>query len=596
MRDVVWMMDLNLKTIYISPSIVNLTGYSPEEHVKQTIEQRFTKESAKYARKVFRESYDAYKNKKFKEKELVSTIELEYKKKGGGTVWAELNITVVRGDNHEIIGIQGVTRDISERKKAEKELNKYKDHLEELVLQRTQELIDSEERFRSIVQHLTDVIWIIDKNNRIQYATPSTSKIIGYQPADILGRKATDYIHPDDLPSVLKDLEEVYRKENDYLPTEFRVKHADGSWRFMEAVAENLSDHESIRGVIVTVRDISERKKAENTLRESEKKFRNIFNSTTDGISITDINGYFLEVNDIALERAGISREEFLTLNIRDILFSDERMEILQKELIKKGSLTFESDYINRAGKHIFLEICSKVINDRGKQVLLHVTRDISERKELQKQITRIIFDTEERERNRFSKDLHDGLGALLSGIKMYLNLLQKGKLSEKQKEEILGKARDLISQAASSTREIAYNLKPSELDDFGLVPAIDAFIEKIKQFSDITISFKHDNFDAELQEDIELVLYRVINELINNTLKHAEANNIEITLFTQKKIIFLYYLDDGIGFDVDQALKSRNKGMGLNNVISRLKSLNGNFRIESVKNEGTKIIIEVNM
>ncbi|GAG07970.1 unnamed protein product, partial [marine sediment metagenome] len=117
-----------------------------------------------------------------------------------------------------------------------------------------------EEKFRSMVQHMTDMIWIIDKETRFLYETPSCSGILGYDPGFLLGMDALEFIHPDDLESVQSALGEVFDKVNPFLPTAFRFRHADGRWIELEAVANNLLDHPAINGIVVTARDITERK------------------------------------------------------------------------------------------------------------------------------------------------------------------------------------------------------------------------------------------------------------------------------------------------------------------------------------------------
>ena len=180
----------------------------------------------------------------------------------------------------------------------------------------------------------------------------------------------------------------------------------------------------------------------------------------------------------------------------------------------------------------------------------------------MERKIVKTIIETEEKERNRFAKDLHDGIGALLSGIKMYLNLIMSGKVDETQKENLFVQTKELIGQAVSNAREIANNIKPHVLSHFGLAVSIKSFCEKISHSGQINIIFDSEGFSLKLEDDIELIFFRIVNELINNTLKHAHAQNSHIKLYNDEDSLFLNYSDDGIGFDVQNELKNTDKGM----------------------------------
>ncbi len=594
-RDVIWTMDLNLRTYYVSPSIKYLTGYTPEEHIKQDIYQRFTQESADFGIAQF--SSDLMKMKKGElPPDYTFTGEMSYRHKEGHEVPTEIKVSAIFNDDNEIVGIQGVSRDISARKKAEKELEQYKNQLEQLVLKRTKQLKENETRFRAIVQHLKDTVAIINPDTTITYITETAQTILGYPPDALIGHKASELIHPEDLLTITEGLNKVLEGNNDFIPTEIRGRHAEGHWVYLELVAENLIGYPGIDGIIITGRDITNQKLSELSLKRSEEKFRTIFNSTTDGITITDTDGNFIEANEMAIKRTGISKEQFFRSNLRDILNEDHRMDKFTKHLLEKGFVTFESNYINTHGDKVYLEISSRLMLLDDKQVFLHVTRDISDRKNLQRKITKTIFETEEKERKRFASDLHDQLGASLSGTKMYLNLLLKGKLDEDKQKKLLVQAKDLIAEAAASTREIAYNLKPHHLNDFGLISAVESFIQRINNVTDINIDFESKNFTEKFDETTELVLYRVIHELINNTIKHAKASEISINLTESRKKIMLFYQDNGKGFNPDDIIiKNQSNGMGLNNIINRIDSIGGKYKINSAPGEGFGCIFEIN-
>jgi signal transduction histidine kinase len=216
-------------------------------------------------------------------------------------------------------------------------------------------------------------------------------------------------------------------------------------------------------------------------------------------------------------------------------------------------------------------------------------------RDESEKRILNAIIQTEEKERRRFAKDLHDGLGPLLSAVKMAVSSLTQID-QEKKNNEIIENADLSITEAIRSLKEISNNLSPHVLDNFGLASSIKSFSGKINSAKSVNISFNTNMAEERLDYNTEVVLYRVFCELINNTIKHAQAKNIEIELIRHNKLLTFVYRDDGIGFDVNEVLGGKAEGMGYSNILSRIKSIKGMISVESDKNKGTKAIIIVNI
>ena len=216
-------------------------------------------------------------------------------------------------------------------------------------------------------------------------------------------------------------------------------------------------------------------------------------------------------------------------------------------------------------------------------------------RKEAQKRVLDAIIKTEENERKRFAKDLHDGLGPILSSVKMSISHLAKLEKDNQNKEIILNT--DMaINEAIKSLKEISNNLSPHILSNFGLVSAVRNFTKKLEEAQSVRISFKTNLENERLDENIEVVIYRVICELVNNTLKHAGAKNITIVLNKEQKQLMLAYRDDGKGFDVEKILGGERSGMGFSNMISRIHTIKGSFDVQSEKNKGTEVMIRIKL
>ena len=205
-------------------------------------------------------------------------------------------------------------------------------------------------------------------------------------------------------------------------------------------------------------------------------------------------------------------------------------------------------------------------------------------RRETENKVLSAVIRTEEKERQRFTKELHDGLGPLLSVVKMLLSGLD-AKADPEVNEKIKQNLKQAVDEAIVSVRDISANISPHILNNFGLKDAVEAFIKRLGSAEGIEIRFTTNLGGRRFTYNVEVILYRVMCELINNTLKHAVAHNIRIDLQLREQTIYLDYSDDGIGFDVSR--EATEYGMGLDNILYRLKSGNGDIEIISERGKG---------
>lgn len=203
------------------------------------------------------------------------------------------------------------------------------------------------------------------------------------------------------------------------------------------------------------------------------------------------------------------------------------------------------------------------------------------------------IINTEENERKRFAKDLHDGLGPILSTVKMSLTSLAP-RINESSDIEILKNTNHLVNEAINTIKDISNNLSPHILENFGLSSAIGAFTTKINQTRAVDIDFKTNMGNNRLDPDKEVVIYRAVCELINNSIQHSGASSIEIELNKHEKFVTLQFSDNGRGFDLSKLSKEDTKGMGLSNIETRVRTVEGVFILESSPGRGTNALIKV--
>lgn len=229
-------------------------------------------------------------------------------------------------------------------------------------------------------------------------------------------------------------------------------------------------------------------------------------------------------------------------------------------------------------------------------RIFKYMKRVEDSRRLTEKMFLNAIIQTEEKERKRFAKDLHDGMGPLLSSVKMSVSSLAQMKHDDTSRE-IVENTEMVINEAIKSLKEISDNLSPHVLNNFGLVRALNNFINKININKTIRINLLTDLKDERFDSNVEVVLYRVICELINNTIKHAQAKKIHISLTKTADYLNIIYKDDGKGFDVSKVIDQQaSNGMGFSNIYSRINSLKGEINIESENKKGTLVTIKVLM
>lgn len=239
----------------------------------------------------------------------------------------------------------------------------------------------------------------------------------------------------------------------------------------------------------------------------------------------------------------------------------------------------------------VVISICLSIGVMYAHKLFKYIERLNRQRQMLNRRILTAVLRTEEKARSRFSKELHDGLGPLLSSAKMSLTALAREKNNPDQRE-IIDNTTYVINEAIRSLREISNNLSPHVLNDFGLARGIQNFIDKSAAMHDVKIRFTTNLRSERFDTDVEVILYRVICELINNSLKHAACSAINLSLSQNGTELTLDYTDNGRGFNPEAMLDC---GMGLSNIDSRINSLGGTFDIVSSKGKGMRAAIRIN-
>jgi signal transduction histidine kinase len=310
------------------------------------------------------------------------------------------------------------------------------------------------------------------------------------------------------------------------------------------------------------------------------------------GIIVLDQSGTVRIINPMATELLDIATP-IHKLQGGDIIQIIGHVPSFTEELsrfLKNRTLSFFDDSI--IVKSRILNLSVHLIRDG----ILLVIRDVTREKELETNSIQSILASQENERRRVAREIHDGIAPMLSSAKLELDLFME-ELQEAENcvpDERLQSLRQTIDTIATDLRDLSHRLIPRILEDFGLLAACQNLVSKVNLSVKLKVEF-FCNLDSgeRFSPDLELNLFRCAQELLSNAVKYANANRIMVQVIRHKKSIVLMVEDDGTGFD-PQEVSREGAGIGLTNVETRVRSLNGNFIVESEKGRGTLMSIEI--
>lgn len=261
---------------------------------------------------------------------------------------------------------------------------------------------------------------------------------------------------------------------------------------------------------------------------------------------------------------------------------------------LKNGAVAPLTEYklVSNIDRTAYIEVYSKTIMYKNRRVIVSMIRDITLRKEVEKDLLYTVIKTEEKERQRFAQDLHDELGPFLSGLKLYLNEIQENIDNTERRKTLMDYLSQMIDESVDKVRMLASNLTPQNMIDIGLTGSVKKMIDRLNITGRIHIILETSGQETGLEHAFVITLYRIILELINNSIKHAQSKNILIRLSYDKKNVRLFYSDDGKGFDLDRQLKE-GKGIGLKSILNRMQLYEGKYTFTRPKLKGFELVID---
>jgi PAS domain S-box-containing protein len=305
-------------------------------------------------------------------------------------------------------------------------------------------------------------------------------------------------------------------------------------------------------------------------------------------------NQPFIRVNKAAIRLTGFTEKELLKMVPRDLLASNTNQEYYEslRDGNWDGHLLLEETFRKKDGGVFPVELSLDQFTLDGQTYICGFARDITKRVKAERQIIATILSTEDKERSRISKELHDSVGQTLSAVSLHLDSLTKIKDLPDQEVEKINKIEKLLKEAISESRAVSHNLMPPTLTDLGYTFAVENLLSSLDGVCVTNFSFQSNESGVLVPKEIEFALFRITQEAINNITKYAQASVATIQYLIFDDLISLSIEDDGIGFDVRIATKNHN--FGLNSMKNRAESLGGELTIDASPNKGTSIHVSI--
>jgi PAS domain S-box-containing protein len=499
------------------------------------------------------------------------------------TRWVHGRGDVKFDDSGNVTDMIGTIHDITEHKNA------------------GQKIEESEKRFRQIVETAQEGIWMIDVNNQTIFVNKKMCEIMEYTEEEMMGRTNLSFKDAEEQKIALQQIKRIKKGIKETYESKFITKSGR---HIYTQVSTNpiLGEDGYYIGALAMMTDITEKKLADDEL----KKLSMVAKETINGVVIRDKDQNIVWVNNAFTKMFGYELDEVIGKNVLQFLPGPETdVEVLNyatEQLMEKEPFVFEILNYTKAGDKIYVRVQRQPIFDTNGDVkqFFALFTDITRQRELegkveleknikQKEITEAVIIAQESERSKIGRELHDNVNQLLGATKLYIDM---GKRDDENRESLLASASTYTLTAIEEIRKLSKILITPLIKEIGLTDSIKGLTKEIMLVHPIQILFNAKDFiEAGFSDKFKLNIFRIVQEQINNTLKHAQAKKININIEDNYGKLLFSIADDGIGFDTSK----RRTGIGITNIKSRSELYNGTMQLNSEQGKGTTLSITFN-
>lgn len=369
------------------------------------------------------------------------------------------------------------------------------------------------------------------------------------------------------------------------------LSYSAGDYHVKGEISENFDE---IDMIISGINMLGEELRSTNV---SKEYFSRIFNTVTDLVIVADERGRLLDINQAVMDLSGYEQKELLENSFLDLLGDPKSKlfsEIKKNLAVGNSNYVVESKLITKDKNVVFgLFTCSKIFDRHGDFTgYLISMKDITAQKENEKLILKTIISTQSAEQRRVADDLHDSLGQELSMAQLMLSNFSRFEVEDKEYYNLLELCNDILENSIKHLREICFDLMPNVLVKGGLELAIDTLVGKLQNLDKIDVDFVSTENFPRLFSELEIVIYRIVQEFINNMIKHSDANKLNIHLIEHDNRVEITLSENGQGFELKK-LNNIGENRGISNIRTKVLAYNGHYEFKSQPGEGTELWVE---
>ena len=500
----------------------------------------------------------------------------------GTVIWLERNSRAQFDPQGRLLRVIGIVTDITERKRAEDAVRQ------------------SEEKYRRIVETTNEGIWLLDSNFDTSFVNRQMAEMLGYQPAEMLGRSVFDFFFPEDVGRKRRGLARRREMHSEQLDDRLRRKDGAELWVRMTAIPISKEDGD-FGGSMAIVADISSQRLAEIALRESESRFRLVANTAPMLIWMSDTSRLCTYFNHSWLAFTGRSMEQELGNGWTEGVHPEDLQKCFDtyvQAFDAHEKFTIEYRLQRYDGEYRWvLDLGVPRFNQDGSFAgYIGSCVDVTDRKLAEEALSDVnskLIEAQERERARISRELHDDISQRLAMLTIELEQLgQKFFDSPPDLLHRVARLRNQSADIATDVQSLSHELHSSKLEYLGITTAMRAFCHEFSDQQNVEVVFAHDEIPRTLPQDISLCLFRVSQEALQNAVKHSGVRHFDVELRCVSDAIQLTVRDSGSGFDPEGA--SKTQGLGLVSMAERVKLVGGRLLIDSQPHRGTTIHAKV--